>query len=293
MGTDFSLAQMLGKSAPMIDVVDVGAMGLEGADCDYAPLLKTGLCRVVGFEPVQAECDKLNARAPKNCRYLPYFIGDGSAGTFHLMNYSMTSSLFEPDSALLSRFNNLEELTRVQQKFPVQTRRLDDIPEITNIDLLKIDVQGAELATFIGAQRLLADALVIFTEVEFVPMYKNQPLFADVDTELRRQGFLLHTFSDSMLGRAFKPVFGANGPYGRINQILWSDAIFVRHFMHLETLSAEKLLKLAIIMHDLCKSFDLVNLILQAYDRVSGKKLWKFYMTRLTAQDPGDPPAYL
>ena len=64
---EFSLAQMLGRLAPCIDVVDVGAMGV-GDECAYARLLKTGLARVIGFEPVRAECDKLNARGHKHCR---------------------------------------------------------------------------------------------------------------------------------------------------------------------------------------------------------------------------------
>ena len=293
MGTEFSLAQMLGKAAPFIDIIDVGAAPIAGQAVDYQPLLKTGLARVVGFEPVQADCDALNAKAPKNCQYLPYFIGDGSERTFHLTNYSPTSSLYEPDSARLSRFNNLEELTRVVRSFPVHTRRLDDIPEITGIDLLKIDVQGAELDAFRGAPRLLGEAVAVYTEVEFIPMYKGQPLFADVDAELRSRGFLLHMFADGILGRTFKPLFGSAGVNARMNQVMWSDAVYARDYMRLRELTPEKLLKLAVIMHDLCRSFDYVNLVLRAYDEQTGKGLWKTYMTRLTGQNPGEPPEFL
>ncbi|MBS0195461.1 MAG: FkbM family methyltransferase [Planctomycetes bacterium] len=292
MALDFSLAQFLGRNAPTIDIVDVGAMSLGGQP-DYHPLLKSGVARVIGFEPVQAECDKLNAMAGKNHKYLPHFIGDGTERTFHLCNMSMTSSLYEPDSAFLSRFTQLEELTRVVSKEQVKTRRLDDIPEITNIDLLKIDIQGAELDAFKGAQRLLKDAVCVYTEVEFLPMYKNQPLFAEVDAHLRGLGFLLHTFPDGLSGRTFKPVQSVQGPYQPLRQIIWADAIYVKHFMHLEQLSPEKLLKLAIIAHDLCKSYDLVNLVLRVYDKVTGKSLWKPYMTRITGGDPGAPPAYI
>ncbi|MBL9001874.1 MAG: FkbM family methyltransferase [Phycisphaerae bacterium] len=293
MGAQFSLAQMLGKIAPMIDIVDVGAMSVEGAQCDYAPLLKTGLCRVVGFEPVQSECDKLNARKQKNHRYLPYFIGDGTERRFHLTNFVPTSSLFEPDAALLSRFNNLEELCRVVESSPVKTTRLDDITEITGIDFLKIDIQGAELDAFRGGTRLLAGAVVICTEVEFIPLYKGQPVFADIDSELRRQGFLLHMFADSISGRAFKPLMGPRGINERLNQVLWTDAVYVRNFMTFDALSPEQLLKLAIILHDLYHSVDLANLALQSYDRVTGKDVWKAYMTRLTGRNPGEMPVFL
>lgn len=292
VSTQFSLAQFLGKQAPVIDIVDVGAMSIEGAACDYEPLLKSGVCRVVGFEPVQAECDKLNRRGFKNRTYLPYFIGDGTERTFYLTNFSATSSLYEPDAALLSRFNNLEELTRVVERIPVKTTRLDDIPEIGNIDLLKIDTQGAELDAFRGAPRLLAEMLVVFTEVEFVPMYKGQPLFADVDAAMRGADLLFHTFFDGLSGRAFKPIMGPGGINEPLNQKLWSDAIYARHFMKLDALSPEKLLKLAIIMHDQCKSYDYVNLVLRAYDTKTNKGLWKAYMRRITGSDPGEPPEF-
>ena len=71
----FSLAQSLGKTCPTIDVIDVGAMALD-AEPEYAPILAKAPCRVVGFEPVQAECDKLNAAGHATRVFLPYFIGD-------------------------------------------------------------------------------------------------------------------------------------------------------------------------------------------------------------------------
>jgi len=283
-----SFAQILGKSAPVIDIVDVGAMAVDGEEPEYAALLAGGNARVIGFEPVQAECDKLNAKARPNRRYLPYFIGDGTERTFYLTNESMTSSLYEPNTKLLKRFNSLENMTRVVQTHQVQTRRLDDIPEITNVDLLKIDIQGAELDAFRGGRRLLKDALVVWTEVEFVPMYKDQPLFGDVDLELRANGFLLHAFL-TIGGRAFAPLCPPSGEFNGMNQVLWSDAVFIRNFMDFDDLSAEKLLKLAVICHDQFGSPDLAQLALQHYDRKFKKQMWKLYMTRLTGADPGQP----
>ena len=131
MPQTFSLVEMLGRALERIEVVDVGAMELPGDTPPYHALMKAGAARLIGFEAVTAECDKLNARARKNHVYLPYFVGDGTERTFHACNFSMTSSLYEPNTALLKRFQHLEELTRVVESSKVQTRRLDDIPEIT------------------------------------------------------------------------------------------------------------------------------------------------------------------
>jgi FkbM family methyltransferase len=179
---------------------------------------------VIGFEPVDAEFKKLEQLKQPNRRYLPYFIGDGSEQTFHECNFPMTSSLFEPDSALLEKFQNLEELTRVTKKHSVQTKRLDDIPEIKGADFLKVDVQGAELMVFQGAIETLKNVLVIHTEVEFVPMYKRQPLFSDIDVFLRSLGFQFHRLAASK-GRVFKPLSLNDQPTAWMSQWLWADAV--------------------------------------------------------------------
>src|SRR5437868_3865076 len=78
----FSFVQLLRTKAPMIDIVDVGAMWLGEEVLAYRALVQANAARVVGFEPIQAECDKLNAMNRPNHRFLPYFIGDGKEATF-------------------------------------------------------------------------------------------------------------------------------------------------------------------------------------------------------------------
>jgi FkbM family methyltransferase len=63
---------------------------------------------------------------------------------------------------------------------------------ISNIDLVWMDLQGAELKAMQGMGELLKNIRILYTEVEFKPMYLGQPLFAEIDQFLRAHGFRLH-----------------------------------------------------------------------------------------------------
>ena len=60
---------------------------------------------------------------------------------------------------------------------------------IEEIDVIWIDIQGAELMAFQGMRDLLKTVKVFHTEVEFFPLYIGQPLFPEVDAFLKSQGF--------------------------------------------------------------------------------------------------------
>jgi FkbM family methyltransferase len=66
---------------------------------------------------------------------------------------------------------------------------------ISEIDLLWMDMQGAELMALKGAEDMIKQIKIINTEVEFDFEYKNQPLFKDVKNFLKAKGFRLYTFS--------------------------------------------------------------------------------------------------
>jgi hypothetical protein len=183
----------------------------------------------------------------------------------------------------------LEELTRVTDRVPARTTRLDDVPEIERVDFLKMDVQGAELDVLRGATRLLGSALVVQTEVEFLPMYKDQPLFADVDAELRARGFAFHTFL-SLSGRMFRPLLNAKTPHIGLRQTIWGEAVYARDFMRLGAMEPGQLLRMAVILHEMYQSFDLAALCLQHYDAKTKGGLWKVYMQRLIKEVP-EPPS--
>src|SRR5207237_7981616 len=112
----------------------------------------------------------------------------------------------------------------------------------------------------------LANAGVLELEVEFVPLYKGQPLFGDIQLFLREHNFVLHKLID-VGGRAFRPWVLNGNPYVAMSQLLWADAVFVRDFTKLEHWSDVQLLKAAVVLHEVYHSCDLVHRLLSEHDR--------------------------
>jgi FkbM family methyltransferase len=269
------LATILGV-ATTVHVVDVGANPIDG-DPPYKVLLDQGLGRVVGFEPNADALGRLNRAKGPHETYLPYAVGDGGRHTLHLCQAQGMTSLLTPDQDVYAFFHGMSDWGRVVGRQEVDTVRLDDVAEISRLDYLKIDIQGGELSVMENAVDRLSECVVIHTEVEFLPLYKDQPLFSEVEQFLRARGFRFHRFWP-LRSRTIKPLIVEDDPYRGLSQVVDADAIFVRDFMRLDLLSGEQLLKLATIMHDLYQSFDLVLKALLEYDRREGASLASRYM---------------
>lgn len=252
------------KPASLVSIVDIGASFL-GEKPPYQPLMQAGTARLIGFEPNAAECEKLRQLYPAPSLFLPHFVGDGSAATFYETNWAATGSLYKPNRALVSAFQNLHELMTLVAEHPVQTRRLDDIEEIGDVDFVKLDAQGAGLPVLRGGERVLKSVSVVQVEVEFLELYEGEPLFADVDRYLRSQGFVFHTFL-GFGSRCFKPLLAGGNPNRGINQMLWSDAVYVRDWARLAALPGDKIVKYAALVHEIYGSADLCHYLLAHLD---------------------------
>lgn len=276
---DPSTFRALTDTNERVKVVDIGANPIDSAP-PYAPLLQNGVADVVGFEPNREALAKLNAQKGPFETYLPYAVGDGKRHTLRFCTAPGMTSLLEPNPKVLNLFHGFPSWGSVVSTDDVDTIRLDDIPETEGVNLLKMDIQGAELMVLRNAEARLADALVIQTEVEFLQMYVDQPLFGDLDVFLRQHGFVFHRFFPTV-SRTIQPLLVDNNIYAGLSQLLWADAIFVKDFTKLERYTDQELLRTAMIMHDCYRSLDLVLHLLTEYDRRCGKSTASNYLSRL------------
>jgi len=255
-----------------IRVVDVGAQMLISEPHVYAPMHADGCCDIIGFEPLKEAAEKRVAQEP-GVRILNHFIGDGRRGTFRVARFDPTSSLLEADADFLNQFVALADSCEPVDRVDVETVRLDDIAEIEDCDYLKLDVQGGELDALNGAKRLLQRTIVVHTEVEFAPIYRNQPLFADVDGMLRSNGFELIDLMKFGYG-AYKDLPNR----GSASRLMWCDAVYFKRPDLLAQLPQEKLLKAAYIAHVNYGLLDLAAHHIARYDRAAGTSLLSGYL---------------
>lgn len=304
-----SLTELVGLS-PRLRVVDIGANPINEVP-PYVPLLNAGLAEVVGFEPNPEALAELNARKGPNERYLPFAVADGRRHLLRVCVSSGMTSLLPPNAELLGYFHGFPHWGRVLREVEVDTVRLDDLDDVGGIDYLKIDIQGGELMVFENGAGKLRDCLAIHTEVEFLPLYVGQPLFAEIDQFMRRHGFVLHMMQPLVkrtiaplsggegpdLGPAFRTThaealrllenaFGGN-PHAGLNQVLWTDALFIRDFTRLSLLDGEQLAKYALLLHDVYRSYDLALRALMELDRRGGTGHATVYAAKLAALSDG------
>jgi FkbM family methyltransferase len=119
------------------------------------------------------------------CTFFP--IDPTRTVTTHTDGNPGASSLFKAAGT----YDHIEKY--VQDEIKVPCMRLDTWAKenaITQVDLIWMDLQGAELLALQGMGELLKTVKVIHTEVEINPMYTNQALHKDIDAFLKLNGFM-------------------------------------------------------------------------------------------------------
>ena len=256
--------QLLNEKEPFYDLLD------------YFPS-----SQIIGFEIEKEICDYLNLKASKGIKYYQNALGEfNERKDLYITNHPMCSSLYEPNEELISLYNNLE-VSYLKSKSTINTISLDEFlnkNKIKKIDFIKIDVQGAELDIFKGGKKALKDVLKIVCEVEFIPMYKDQPLFGDVCKFLNDYDLMFNKFL-GLAGRCLKPT-KLNNNINSPSQIFWTDAIFIRHVQTIPQMEIDKLLKLG-LLSSIYGSPDLVHYCLYNFDKQNSSSFASQWMKKL------------
>lgn len=175
---------------------------------------------IYSFEPFSESFDI----AVKNCQN-PNIHLFNSAISNKIGNIQLNINDYSGSNSILPSNNDLRSwswATNTKESLTVKSDTLDNFTQSNNIEhinILKLDIQGGELLALEGAKRLLQENRIdiIYTEIEFVPFYVNQPLFLDILLYLSGMNYHLYNIYNSVLE--------TNG------QLLWCDAIFYgNHF---------------------------------------------------------------
>jgi FkbM family methyltransferase len=177
-------------------VLDIGANrgGFAGN-----VLLRAPLARVFCFEPnpdLQGELQRKALKFGKHrghprCEVIEAAVGEQDCqAELMVTGLAAASSLLPVSETCLKGWPSADfSLVRRQQ---VQVRRLDNFLEskgIGKVQLLKLDVQGFELAALRGCSARLRDVRHIVCEVQFHSLYEGAPLWHEIVNFLKPYGF--------------------------------------------------------------------------------------------------------
>lgn len=249
------LHRLLDPGRPM-QIADVGARMMRGG-APYDLLMKIdGGAHLSGFEPEEAAFERLVKEAPPNATCYQTAVGKPGPATFYSHKIGSLSSVFKFSASASAYLGKLFWVKRPIEEIPVDLVALDQIDGFPALDLLKMDAQGAEFDILQGARKTLASAVCVIPEVRFYRMYEDEPMWADVDAELRSQGFVLHKFLHQKavtLPGSQKARFAKKAG----TQLLDGDAVYIRNLEDPDAVSVDQLKMLALCADVVFQSYDL------------------------------------
>lgn len=196
-------------------IVDIGAN--IGAWSAHVLRVFPGL-DLIAVEPGAEPLETLEARFAglENVTVDPRAVTDEpGASVYHRTRASVFASLLPPRAALHELYALPGSPTEVLEAVEVSTVTLDElVGEKGPVSVLKLDVQGGELAVLRGGRGALERTAAILVEVVFLPHYEGDATFPALHEALNELGFQLMDLSP--------PFCLGDGP------ALWADACYAR-----------------------------------------------------------------
>jgi len=200
-----------------ITLIDIGAAG--GIEPRWKAIEAN--LNYIGFEPDErSRKDLINKKS--SCRKYTIYAealsdvaGDMS---LHLCRKPQVSSVYKPNKEFTNLFPDPKRFDLLSNE-TIQTKKLDEI-KISNPDFIKLDIQGAELKALFGSEQTLEETFGLEIEVEFLPLYIDQPLFGDITSFLSKKGFEFIDFVNLCRWER-----GSHNGYG---QCVFGDALYLK-----------------------------------------------------------------
>jgi FkbM family methyltransferase len=192
-----------------------------------AQLWPTG--QLHAFEPVPSLFEKAKkALEPfKNAHVYEMALSD-EVGTATLHLSEGKGAADDASSSLFAPKETVKEFPHIafKKELTVPTITIDQWAKdnkVDHVDLLYLDIQGAELSAMKGAPEIMKTVKVILTEVCFRELYDAAPGYEEIKTWLEGQGF-------RMIGGNFNPLSPLKSVHQRgvSGDTTYGDAIFVR-----------------------------------------------------------------
>jgi FkbM family methyltransferase len=218
---DQLILDLVGTKKPII--FDVGAHFGESIDYLKGLFLEP---TIYSFEPDPDSFDILTSKSLSGvkCFNIALASKEGES-TFFRNKISHTNSLFRvnvnsKDSIGVTNAKakgDDEYFNDFNSEIKVKTTTLDTFQKnhsLGIVDLIKIDVQGAECEVLKGGSKFLLNARILIIEISFFDYYENQTSFLDVESLISPLNFRLFSISEI-----------SNNPMnGRTD---WVEAIYV------------------------------------------------------------------
>jgi len=212
-GIPSALFRPLSRAKP-IHLVDIGA---HNGDFTFGLACWCGLECAVLVEPLPHKAARLRERfRPPHYQVFECALAAGAGVAELRVNASE-----EATSSLLPIRRDMPELSALvlgeEKIIRCAQRTLDSViteAQLAQVDLLKLDVQGAEHLVLAGATETLRRTAMVWSECSFKPLYTGSSTFADIYTVLEAAGFQLLELSP-----------GIRSPTGEMLQV---DALFAR-----------------------------------------------------------------
>jgi FkbM family methyltransferase len=261
----------------VVHVVEAGARKPAGQEQSAEPFYGLRHARILAVEAEEAEARRLAAELACDTRITvaPVALArrDGTAQLV-ITRKPNCSSLYPPNPAMIARYPGLAAMTP-DRAVEIATRSVRSVlGELgwPRVDLMKLDVQGAELDIIAGAEAMMATTLAIVTEVSFQEIYSGQPEFGDVARVLADNGLEFYRFVH-FGGMARRSTRHDQG------QQLFADALFVRTP---ELVPAEMCARLAVV----ATLYGMLDVAEVALERVGQPEVLRWYRETIASRAP-------